>query len=225
MLELRYCEGITDAILQLLAISNLRALQIVGCGVTGVRTVGASPTIFSFMSSNCPNLTDAAFGALTRTITVLDLSSCKNLTDVGVGEIVKLPLSELYLRFNKITDAGAIHIATCGSLRELSLMECPFISDVGIIRGCPLLRVFDVSYCVLLTDAAFGDIASCTKLESLDISNCTVTQTTIDNVAGCLWLREITLYGVFVNPYTLLKSCSNLHTDNIIQYTTPRDCD
>lgn len=140
-LDLARCERITDEALEVMAeADSLQVLILKGCKMVtdaGLRFLACGKTAF--------------------TVRKLDLCECSRLTDEGVALLQQmLALQGLYLAKCglRITDTGAIALASLTSLQCLNLSWLPNISDSSILAigaNCTDLRELVLSGCDLIT--------------------------------------------------------------------------
>ena len=127
--------------------------------------------------------------------------------------------------YEKITDLSLLELARLGpKLRYLSAAKCHRLTDLGVtaiakhcynIRGCE--AVSDVSLQALATN--------CSKLRSLDIGKCDVTDAGLEVVSRNIpALRKLSVRGCEMvsdrGVESVAQHCHNLHLLNI-QASTP----
>jgi hypothetical protein len=142
-----------------------------------------------------------------------------------------LNLSSLRISSTAVTSRGIAYLAArTGKLTELSLASSQpvrGVSDDGvqaIAQAAPSLRRLDLTRCTSLSDIGFASLATCAKLEALNLSHTSVGDvglvTIVNSIPG---LEEINLDGCEninnLSPITWLpelKSLSLRHCENAV---------
>jgi Leucine-rich repeat (LRR) protein len=150
---------------------------------------------------------------LISTLEKLDLTHCAQIT--SVGELRNcVALSELVLRYTRVTAAGIVGLERVATLTTLTLDGCRCVTSVSSLRHSPSLRNLDISrtpvttagisgleeigtlerleaiYCVGLEDVMA--LGSCRALRVLDLSNSGV-RSGIAALAGLTTLETLKL--------------------------------
>ncbi|CAN0253369.1 unnamed protein product, partial [Ectocarpus sp. 13 AM-2016] len=91
-----------------------------------------------------------------RCIVTLDLSSCTGLTDTGLSDLPALK-----------------------SLESASLRRCSGLGAEATLclSNSPGLETLSLAHCPLLDDAAVGNLAGLSRLRSLELEGCEVSET------------------------------------------------
>lgn len=118
------------------------------------------------------NLTDDLMKkvATIKEMEKLDVGHTK-ITDKSLEYMSKLPLTELDLSADAITDEGLGHIAKITTLKKLTLTETD-ITDAGIAKliHLPRLRVV-IAAATKITDKGVADLVAVPNLERLDLTS------------------------------------------------------
>lgn len=157
-LNLSYCGGLTNSVLEFLSGSSICSLDISGCNIQdeGLAALGRVH-LKKIVLAECIFVTDIGIENLCRNVPFLehvDISHCVALTD-------------------RATRALSFY---CRGLSTLRMAACNMMTDLAVhylTTGAPNLRELDVSGCVLLTDRSLRHLERiCPPLSSISMSCC-----------------------------------------------------
>ncbi|GMP56671.1 hypothetical protein CsSME_00021076 [Camellia sinensis var. sinensis] len=187
-LNLRFCEGLTDTGLIVLAIGCGKTLKSVGVAACAKLTDVSLEAIGSHCRSLEKLSLDSEFinnkGILAvakgcRLLKVLKLQ-CINVTDEALQAVgifcLSLELLALY-SFQRFTDKSLCAIGEgCKKLKNLALSDCYFLSDKGleaVAAGCSELTHLEVNGCHNIGTSGLEFMGrSCTRLSELTLLYC-----------------------------------------------------
>lgn len=163
----------------------LQYLDLTDCGAlddTGLKTIIKNcPLLIYLYLRRCCMLTDMSLKYLPKfciALKELSVSDCLNVTDFGLYELAKLGQTLRYLSVAKcqVSDVGLKYLARrCYKLRYLNCRGCEAISDDSIIvlaRSCSRLRSLDIGKCDVSDAGCFALAESCPNLKKLSLKNC-----------------------------------------------------
>ncbi|KAJ8382727.1 hypothetical protein SKAU_G00035050 [Synaphobranchus kaupii] len=169
-LDLQNC-SVSDSALRQMRCPGLRRILLRGCqGITsaGVRALAEScPGLQVVDLGGCTGLTDEGVLALAHScplLEVVSLRGCSGLSDVSLlalGRNCRL-LHSAYFSETRVTDEGVVGLAAgvcSGSLKELQMARCQFLTDVAVtavLTHCPNIRIFNFHGCPLISDQSRG---------------------------------------------------------------------
>lgn len=202
----------SPAILQSLVKRGVKRIQILSLKRGLGEVIKGIPNLESLNLSGCYNISDPGLiNAITidyLTLIELNLSLCKQITDATITKIAQhlknLESLELGGCCN-ISDNGLLAIGRgLKRLKKLDLRSCWGISDIGIANLCGLnpaapggtaeLEHLSLQDCQKLTDEALGYASTgLTRLQSINLSFCTVTDFGLKHLAKMINLRELNL--------------------------------
>ncbi|XP_029212767.2 dynein regulatory complex subunit 6-like [Acropora millepora] len=206
------CPRITDIALKALAsFKHLNVVNVADCvriQDTGVRQVVEGPSgakIKELNLTNCVRVSDVTLLRIAQRCHNLVYASfcyCEHVTDAGVELLGTLPsLVSLDLSGCNIQDQGVAALGNNPKFRDISLAECPNITDLGLQKMCQQCRQlenFDVSRCKGLTDNAIKNLAFCCRLlRTLKLAGCSkLTDSSLQYLSGvCHYLEALDLSG------------------------------
>lgn len=206
------CPRITDIALKALAsFKHLNVVNVADCvriQDTGVRQVVEGPSgakIKELNLTNCVRVSDVTLLRIAQRCHNLVYASfcyCEHVTDAGVELLGTLPsLVSLDLSGCNIQDQGVAALGNNPKFRDISLAECPNITDLGLQKMCQQCRQlenFDVSRCKGLTDNAIKNLAFCCRLlRTLNLAGCSkLTDSSLQYLSGvCHYLEALDLSG------------------------------
>ena len=119
------------------------------------------------------------------------IKSLKSVSDVGLKYVSLhcLHLQELSVSdCPQVTDFGLFELAKLGPvLRYMSLAKCSLITDSGLcqlLKMCYKLRYLNIRGCEAISDTSLAVLAlSCDRMRSLDIGKCDVTDEGVQSLA------------------------------------------
>ncbi|KAM9313239.1 F-box and leucine-rich repeat protein 13 [Gastrophryne carolinensis] len=227
------CQKITDHSLKALSLlKNVTILNVADCiriSDPGVRQVVEGPSgskIRELNLTNCLRVSDLSLLRIAQkchNLTFLSLRYCENVTDSGIellgnmGSLISIDLSG-----TSITDQGLAALGAQSKIKELSVSECPGISDIGIQKFCHQskdLELLDISHCLQVTNNTVKTVAFCCKmLTAINLAGCPkITDICIQYLSGgCRYLHIVDISGCIhlsdkVLKY-LQKCCKQLRT-------------
>ncbi|KAI3371433.1 hypothetical protein L3Q82_024023, partial [Scortum barcoo] len=204
------CPRMTDASLRsVAALKNLQYLDISLCTKVsdiGIQylTEGSSSTKMRELNvSHCSHITDMSVMRIAQRLcklSHLNLSFCERLTDMSLEWLSGSSICSLDISGCNIQDQGLAALEGI-RLKNLVLVECVHITDIGIEKLCKNVRDLehvDVSHCVALSDLAIRAISFyCRGLVTLRMSGCPkMTDMAVQYLAsGSQYLRELDVSG------------------------------
>lgn len=214
-LQIQFCNALTNSLLYEIVMKciNLQHLDLTGCphvsrvslniGIdtprkmllqyvdltdcpslddAGLKTIMKnSPLVIYLYLRRCVQLTDMSLKILPKcciALKELSVSDCVNITDFGLYELAKLGQTLRYLSVAKcqVSDVGLKHIARrCYKLRYVNVRGCEGISDDSIIvlaRSCSRLRSLDIGKCEVSDNGCFTLAECCPNLKKLSLKSC-----------------------------------------------------
>lgn len=163
----------------------LQYLDLTDCGALddiGLKTIIKNcPLLIYLYLRRCVMLTDMSLKYLPKfciALKELSVSDCLNVTDFGLYELAKLGQTLRYLSVAKcgVSDVGLKYLARrCYKLRYLNCRGCEAISDDSIFvlaRSCSRLRSLDIGKCDVSDAGCFALAESCPNLKKLSLKNC-----------------------------------------------------
>ncbi|KAJ8269552.1 hypothetical protein COCON_G00121590 [Conger conger] len=169
-LDLQICR-VSDSSLLQIRCPGLRRILLRGCREITSAGVGAlaqsCPSLQVVDLGGCVGLTDEGVLALAHRcplLEVVSLRGCSALSDaalLALGRNCRL-LHSVYFSETRVTDEGVVGLATgvcSGSLKELQMARCQFLTDVAVmavLTHCPSIRIFNFHGCPLISDQSRG---------------------------------------------------------------------
>lgn len=234
-LSLSKCRGVTDTGLcaALAGCRGLGKLDLTCCQeLTNLALFSIArfcTGLVSLKMESCCRVTEEGFSALgdaCHLLEELDFTD-SNLNDTGLLALARCKaLKLLKLGFcQSISNKGLEHISrSCSNLLELDVYRSIGVGDAGvasIATGCSRLRIFNLSYCSEITDAALQSISELHELFGLEIRGCMlVSAAGLSAVAkGCHRLEELDVKRCsYVDDSAVLavaEGCPNLRQINL----------
>eukprot|EP01125_Pyxidicula_operculata_P004767 TRINITY_DN1780_c0_g1_i2.p1 TRINITY_DN1780_c0_g1~~TRINITY_DN1780_c0_g1_i2.p1 ORF type:complete len:204 (+),score=25.87 TRINITY_DN1780_c0_g1_i2:154-765(+) len=141
-INLSLCYQITDATLSLmLGFPALHTLVLAGCFNITDKAMDHISTMQNLSNLNlyrCANLTDDGIRKLIKSplrLQNLNLAHCYNITDAAFENITEQQtLTELNLRYTKLTDMGLNYLSALKNLKKLILYYCENITKDAVKR-------------------------------------------------------------------------------------------
>ena len=155
----------------------------------------------NLLSTGVDNTFLAELSSLTPNLQGLDLAFCCHIDDHGLQLLA--PLTQLrnlsFLECSYITDHGSLqHLAPFAELRSLNFLGCYKITDDGLIHLAPFnkLENLNLSNCYKIRDRGLQQIALLTQLRSLSLNNCSqITNAGLRHLAPLTELQRLNLGG------------------------------
>lgn len=231
------CPRMTDLALKALATSkHLLVVNVADCvriQDTGVRQIveGSSGAKLKELNlTNCVRVSDVTLLRIAQRCHNLVYASfcyCEHVTDAGVELLGTLPsLMSLDLSGCNIQDQGVAALGNNPRFRDITLAECPNITDLGLQKMCQQCRQlenFNVSRCRGLTDNAIKNLAFCCRLlRTLNLAGCNkLTDSSLQYLSGvCHYIEALDLSGcVHITDKSLRylrKGCKGLSSLTIL---------
>lgn len=231
------CPRMTDLALKALATSkHLHVVNVADCvriQDTGVRQIVEGPSgakLKELNLTNCVRVSDVTLLRIAQRCHNLVYASfcyCEHVTDAGVELLGTLPsLMSLDLSGCNIQDQGVAALGNNPRFRDITLAECPNITDLGLQKMCQQCRQlenFDVSHCKGLTDNAIKNLAFCCRLlRTLNLAGCNkLTDSSLQYLSGvCHYIEALDLSGcVHITDKSLRylrKGCKRLSSLTIL---------
>ncbi|KAG7217379.1 hypothetical protein INR49_021546, partial [Caranx melampygus] len=202
-------------------LSRLHAAECPRMTDTCLKSVATLRNLQYLDISVCNKVTDVGIKYLTEgpsanKLRELNVSQCSHITNVSVMRIAQSyceRLTEMSLEWLSGSSICSLDISGCDiqdqglaaaeglRLRDLILVECVHITDIGIEKLCKSVRDLehvDVSHCVVLSDPAIRAISFyCTGLITLRMSGCPkMTDMAVQYLTtGSRYLRELDVSG------------------------------
>ena len=197
VLHLRNSKMTDESLRALSQLSNLRVLRVSGSAITekGIRWLARLSKLesLSFRGSQTV-ISDAELSYLAYLPNLEALSvggpNCE-VTDVGLEYLTHLPLTNLGMKYAKITDEGAKHLGKLKNLDSLYIQRSS-ISDRGLshLSGLPL-RQLGLVGCRNVTDTGAAHLAKIDTLESLWLTATSVTNDSLKHFDQMKSLKAI----------------------------------
>ncbi|KAL9960679.1 hypothetical protein ACROYT_G034165 [Oculina patagonica] len=231
------CPRITDLALKALAASkHLNVVNVADCvriQDTGVRQIvegSSGAKIKELNLTNCVRVSDVTLLRIAQRCHNLVYASfcyCEHVTDAGVELLGTLPsLTSLDLSGCNIQDQGVAALGNNPRFRDITLAECPNITDLGLQKMCQQCRQlenFNVSHCKGLTDNAIKNLAFCCRLlRTLNLAGCNkLTDSSLQYLSGvCHYIEALDLSGcIHITDKSLRylrKGCKQLSSLTIL---------
>ncbi|XP_043944447.1 dynein regulatory complex subunit 6 [Protopterus annectens] len=225
------CPRLTDSSLKALsALKTIVVLNIADCvrvSDPGIRHFLEGPSgskVRELNITNCFRVSDITLLRIAQrchSLTYLRLCYCEAMTDAGFEVLGNLSsLLSIDLSGTGISDQSLAVIGSNTGIKELTLSECPGITDMGIQKFCTQvkgLEHLDISHCFCLTNQSLKTLAFCCHLlTSLNIAGCPkMTDLSIQYLSGvCHYLQFLDISGCTLLSDKavryLLKGCKQL---------------
>ena len=173
--------GLTDAGLDMVAtLQHLIAIELADCP-------RLSPAGLAKLAGGCPQLRSVSLARSRRAVSKEALGAVAT----GCTELVRVDLASCH-----VDDAGLAAFAGAGTasagLVEANLSGNAQLGDAGLLaltaRGCPNLRVLNLSGCKLVTDVAVAAVAAqCAQITDLSLVGCRhLTDAALGSIAAGL---------------------------------------
>ena len=196
-IKLSNFELLTDEAIKYLSIgTTATTLQSIDCSLCGsltddaVKYISVCP-IKSIDFSFC-NLTNNAFKYLANSSpSSLNRSSPSSLNRSSPSSLNRsfpssLIIESVNLSFcTSITDEAVKFISMCPNLRELILINCLLLTNntakyISNGAAAATIQKIDLTFCSKITDLCGSYLASCPNLKKLDLTQCKLTNKTIE---------------------------------------------
>ncbi|CAI5473457.1 unnamed protein product [Closterium sp. Yama58-4] len=236
--SLRWCVGVTDRGVDVL-LSNCHAIHTLDLSYTKVteaamRVVQRHPSLTHLNLSSCQSLTDPAIATLRHGCTALqslDVSGCEQVTDVGLMALTAgaIPLTALTAAFCPQVSDNLLAVlprfpslrplaAACPNLLSLDITCCSSVTDATLLTlsaHCRRLACVRMEACRGVSDAGLvGLFQHCTALSTLDLTDCGISDTTVQGLRHCPLLQSLKLgFDMDITDAGLISlaaSCSSL---------------
>lgn len=231
------CPRITDLALKALAaFKHLNVVNVADCvriQDAGVRQIVEGPSgakMKELNLTNCVRVSDVTLLRIAQRCHNLVYASfcyCEHVTDAGVELLGTLPsLTSLDLSGCNIQDQGVAALGNNSKFRDITLAECPNITDLGLQKMCQRCRQLEnlnVSHCEGLTDNAIKNLAFCCRLlRTLNLAGCNkLTDSSLQYLSGvCHYIESLDLSGcIHITDKSLRylrKGCKKLSSLTIL---------
>lgn len=155
-----------------------------------------------------------------RNLTHLVIRNGEKITDEGIGYLNDLPLQQLCIRANYITDKGLAGIKKLHKLKELDLICSYNITGSGFFHfsGFKDLEILTLTFCKKLTDRGLFFLQNLPKLKILNLQVCRNISDT-----GLAYLQKLPLVHLVSPIYRPINPYSKVSTQAIelLQKTNP----
>ena len=250
-LDLHFCNYITDKEVGLLTEQHVNLVEL-NLGLCGITTVGVGSILQYCTNLTTLDLTGCRLAATKElaelpwhrlfSLRALSLAKIPILSDEMVLGVTKqLPnLTSIDLKWNSLLTAASL-VAMTGYLENLQCLSLDLNSNVddtvlqAIALNCPVLRELSIPWCLKTSCVGVTALTkSCTQLQSLNLSRCTVGEDSLRAVAMyCSQLRKLDLFdcrqvtdkGVFQVAvkctqlvYVVLLSCPLLTKQCVVAF-------
>lgn len=125
---------------------------------------------------------------------IVSLDAAGQMTDTALAQIAALDhVTGLRLASSRrLTDAGLRQLPRLPHLQQLNLSGCSF-TDRGLemLRQLPELRIFELHWHQIVSDAGLAHLAGCERLERVDLMGSPVGDGVITALAGKRHLRHL----------------------------------
>ncbi|XP_046839843.1 dynein regulatory complex subunit 6-like isoform X2 [Xenia sp. Carnegie-2017] len=213
-LNVSECEGIDDEVIKSIAAgcSSLLYLNLSRCNISdaALRSLARNCVNLQYLNvSFCRGFTDKGLGYVShgkgaRKLSYLDLSGCEQVTEFGFMSLSLGCLSLSTLVLNNLPelrdDDLQMLCEKCNSVKMISMLNSPLVSDVGIryftsfrrlerlyiegnhritdtsikalAKSCPELFQIYITDCPRLTDLSLKALSSCREIVVLNVADC-----------------------------------------------------
>ena len=173
--------GLTDAGLDKVAtLQHLAAIELADCP-------RLTPTGLAKLSAGCPRLRSVSLARSRRAVSKDALGAIAT----GCTMLTRIDLASCQIDDASLAAFAAASTTSMG-LVEAILSGNSLLGDAGLLaltmRGCPTLRVMDLSGCKLVTDAAVAAVAArCSRITDLSLVGCKqLTDVALESIAAGL---------------------------------------